>query len=216
MKAHVAQYRPLQELFKRAAIAESEEKCFMAHTLARLHDDETHLLLLAFLRPILREVVATNVDFQQSSGDFGRLYRDLKTFVFAMANRVLKPEAIKQTQSSTLGLTELQALQVALQRRENFRALDLVKYGDGFYQTALQLKLPYEKLKMVKTICAEFLVKFTHELTLKLPSCMESVEKMKAFQANVAMGARGRPEFHDLPLEFIRKYRGYPRILCPF
>ncbi|KAE8739256.1 hypothetical protein FOCC_FOCC015240, partial [Frankliniella occidentalis] len=67
-----------------------------------------------------------------------------------------------------LRLTELQALQVAIQRRENVKSLELISYGDAFWKT----------VRAVQTACAEFLVSFIHELTKKLPSSVESVEKM--------------------------------------
>ncbi|KAE8739255.1 hypothetical protein FOCC_FOCC015239 [Frankliniella occidentalis] len=97
VKAHSEQYDQLHELFKRAATAQGadRDKCHMAHTLRDLHADGSHLLYLVFLRPILREVVAMNVAFQRSSGDIFRLYSDLKTFVFTMASKVVKPEAIR-------------------------------------------------------------------------------------------------------------------------
>lgn len=207
VKAHVGQYKQLHELFKRAARADSKEQCHMAHTLAQLHDDGAHLLYLKFLQPILRELTALNVAFQRSSGDVVKLYTDLKAFIFSVAGKVLKADAIKQTQSNVLRLSELQALQVALQRKDNYRPIDLVKFGEGFHQTALELKLPEEKLKAVKNTCADFLLKLTHELTQRLPSCVEIVEKVRAFQPSVALSdGRGRPEFQSLPLDYIRTY----------
>ena len=203
VKAHSEQYKELQELFKRSAMA--DEKCHMAHTLSNLHEDRSHLLYLIFLRPILRDIVSTNVTFQKSTADISKVYRDLKSFVFTIANKIIKPEALKQSQDGTgmLRLTELQALQVAMQRRENFKPLELIGYGENFWQTATELNLPSAKLREVQTVCAEFLVSFLHELTKKLPSCIDSVEKMRAFTPAVAMATKGRPEFRQLPMDLI-------------
>lgn len=38
----------------------------------------------------------------------------------------------------------------------------------------------------------------------RLPSCIEEVEKLRAFSPNIAMKARGRPEFGKLPLNIIQ------------
>ncbi|KAK3929507.1 Protein ZBED8 [Frankliniella fusca] len=203
VKAHSAQYSELRELFTRAALA--DDKCHMAQTLSTLHQDGSHLLYLVFLRPILREIVSINVAFQRSSGDIASVYRDLKSFIFTIAQKVIKPEALRRTQENgMLRLTEVQALQVALQRRENFKPLELISYGEAFWKTATELRLPEEKLRVVQTACAEFLVTFLRELTKKLLSCIEAVEQMRAFTPSIALAERGRPEFRQLPLNLIR------------
>ncbi|KAE8741263.1 hypothetical protein FOCC_FOCC013218 [Frankliniella occidentalis] len=202
VKAHSEQYKELHELFKRAAL--SDEKCHMAHTLSALHADKSHLLYLVFLRPILREIVSMNVAFQRSTGDIAKVYSDLKIFIFSIAHKVLKPESLRRTQSDMLRVTEVQALQIALQRKENYKPLDLISFGEGFWRTVTELKLPDDKLQAVKVACADFLVCFLQELVKKLPSCIEAVEKMRAFTPNVALSERGRPEFRQLPMNLIR------------
>lgn len=89
-------------------------------------------------------------------------------------------------------------------RRENFKPLELVNYGENFWKVAYNVKLPDEKLREVQNCCTDLLVKFTEELTNRLSSCIEAVEKLRAFSPNIALEARGRPEFRNLPLD-IRK-----------
>ena len=178
----------------------------MAHTLTELHSDKSNLLFLTFLKPVLRELTSTNVAFQSSIADVSKIYKDLRDFVFTMAKRVIKPEALRQSQPGMLRLTELEALKSALQKRDSFKALSLIAYGEDFWKKVAEVKLPDKKLEEVQTACADFLVKFLHELCSRLPSCIEAVQKMRAFTPAIALAARGRPEFKDLPLDLVRKF----------
>ncbi|CAL1672697.1 unnamed protein product [Lasius platythorax] len=65
-------------------------------------------------------------------------------------------------------------------RRENFKPVELVNYGNNFWEIAYNIKLPDQKLRRVQNCCTDFLVKFTQELTIRLPSCIEAVEKLKS------------------------------------
>ncbi|XP_052130152.1 uncharacterized protein LOC127751118 [Frankliniella occidentalis] len=70
VKSHLLQYSELRHLFRQAADADPEKKkCPMAHQLAALHEDGSHLLYLAFLKPILRELTSINTLFQSSAAD---------------------------------------------------------------------------------------------------------------------------------------------------
>ncbi|XP_071573822.1 uncharacterized protein [Temnothorax nylanderi] len=89
-------------------------------------------------------------------------------------------------------------------RRENFKPIELVNYGENFWKVAFDIKLPDEELRQVQNRCTDFLVRLTEELTNRLPSCIESIEKLKAFSPNIALGAGGRPEFGNLPLNIIQ------------
>lgn len=177
MKSHSEQYEQLKTLFKTVANTDPKEQCFMAHHLAALHEDMSNVLYLTFLRPILREVTSINVVFQSSVADIFKVYRDLKIFIFSLANRIIKPEALKQSQPGILRLIELQALmKVAMLQQVNFKPIGLVNYGENFWKVAFNVKLSVEKLRQVQNHCVNFLVKFTQELIDRLPSCIEAVE----------------------------------------
>jgi len=205
VKSHSEQYTQLKTLFRTVANTDTKEKCFMAHHLAALHEDMSHILYLTFLRPILREVTSINVVFQSSVADISKIYRDLKIFIFSLANRIIKPEALKQSQPGMLRLIELQALKIAMQKRENFKPIELVNYGENFWKVAYDVKLPDEKLRQIQNHCTDFLVKFIQELIDRLPSCIEAVEKLRGLSPNIALGTKGRPELRNLPIDIIRK-----------
>lgn len=112
------------------------------------------MLYLTFLRPILREITSINVVFQSSMTDISKVYRDLRTFIFSPANRIIKPESLKRCQPGMLRLTELQALKVAMQRQENFKPVELVNYGENFWKVTHDVKLMknYDKFKNIVSI----------------------------------------------------------------
>ncbi|KAE8739291.1 hypothetical protein FOCC_FOCC015214 [Frankliniella occidentalis] len=160
VRAHTEQYDFLARHFKSIADKDPQKKMPLAHTLAAYHSDRSHLLYLTFLRPILKEAVQMNTTFQQSLGDFSSVYIDLKKYVNSLAARIIKPQALVQSQPGTmLRLSELQALRLALQRPGVFKELNMIDYGSNFYQTAVSVNLPPERLDAVKKHCADFLYK---------------------------------------------------------
>ena len=94
---------------------------------------------------------------------------------------------------------------MALRRPDSFKPLELIEYGACFYRTALAINLSDAKLREVMTWCAEFLVKYINELTERLPSCIEAVERLKAFTPSITLRIKGRPRFCDMPMDFIRE-----------
>jgi len=74
-------------------IAQSKESCYMSRTLNDMLKDDTHLLYLMFLKPILFEVTKVNIVFQSTSVDIYKAYSDLKRLLISI-NRILKPNHI--------------------------------------------------------------------------------------------------------------------------
>ena len=175
VKSYTAQYDQLAAHFKSVAEKDPKRKTPLAHTLSAYLEDKSHLLYLNFLRPILKEAASMNVTFQKSLGDFAQVYTDLKTYVFSMAERIIKPEALVQGQPGTmLRLSELQALKLALQRSGSFKDVHMVDYGSNFYRVQAEIRLPEERLREVQKCCADFLVKYVFELTERLPALKRS------------------------------------------
>ncbi|KAK3928231.1 Phenylalanine--tRNA ligase alpha subunit, partial [Frankliniella fusca] len=209
VKSHAKQYDELRTLFRTEVDGDQGRDCPMAHHLAELHEDGSHRVYLAFLVPILKKIAAINVAFQRGYADISGAYAVLRTFINTMARRILRPEAISSTQvGGMVSLTEMQALKTAMLRQENFLPLELVGYsgeGGAFSKAIVQERLSEEqKVALTKAWRKIFLQAFVEELLSRLPSCVESVTKMRAFVPSVALSVRGRPRFSGLPKDLIR------------
>jgi len=82
------QWNPLKTYF-------STQTDFTAETVAKLLDDENKLYL-TFVKSILQEVNTVNLAFEQTKADITLLYSDLRSMVFSLVGRVLKPSVIAE------------------------------------------------------------------------------------------------------------------------
>ncbi|KAK3917883.1 Zinc finger MYM-type protein 1, partial [Frankliniella fusca] len=206
VKTHLDQYNALKELFTREAAA--RDPCPTVVHLKNLHDDGSNLLLLTFLKPVLRELTQINVIFQHTYADITKIYTDLRVFVFSIAQRIIRPEALVQSaRPGMLQLTELEALKSALSKRDSLKPLDLVNFGEAFRVLAQNMErgglLSREKINIVKSACANFLIRLCKELTERLPSSIAEIEKLRFLSPSHALSKRGRPSFASLPLGLI-------------
>ncbi|KAK3916154.1 Zinc finger MYM-type protein 1 [Frankliniella fusca] len=204
VKTHLAQYNALEALFTNAAT----DKCPAAVQLAALHKDGANLLYLTFLAPVLQQLTRMNLLFQSSNADLTRAFTDLRVYVFSVAGKVLKDEALRQSgQPGMLRLTELEALRNALNNKDNLRPLELVNYGDGFLTLAINMErsgaLSTAKIREVKANCANFLSTLSIQLAQRLPDCIQDMEKKRNLAPDRVLAARGRPSFQSLPINLI-------------
>lgn len=214
VKAHAAQYDELGQLFEEEC--QRDDKCEIAKTLLEKHMDRANYCFMVFLRPILQEIAGQNVAFQKSHGDISALYRDLKSFVVSLAKRVVKPEAIRLASgSSMLRVTELDALRQALGDDANLKSIDMVSYGRPLMDALLSLHVGHtaserctvqcdKKRAEVKGFCRRYLITLVQELMDRLPSCIDTVEKMRALAPKVALAVQGRPQFNQLPTDLVK------------
>lgn len=70
--------------FEMAAL---KEKCHSTKILANMNKDYLNLLYLTFLKPVLREVIHVNLQFQCDHSDLPGVYQDL---VISIVKRFLK------------------------------------------------------------------------------------------------------------------------------
>lgn len=185
------------------------EKCYTARTLAAMYNDAIHRLYLAFLRPILRDVTVINTIFQASNGDITKIYADLRTLIFSIASRIVRPEAMKEISRpmSILRKSELEMLNVTLSQEEKLLPKDRVYLGEAFQTLSAALALSEDIILPVKQRCVEFLQVLVRELVNRLPNNVETIEKLRFFCPATALATSARPKFSDLPLELVEKMK---------
>lgn len=204
---HHSQYSPLRRHFN--LIAESKEKtCPIAKQLAEMHNDNCNFLYLTFLRQVLREITSVNLIFQSTYADITKAYKDLRTLVFSMGDRVIRNEVLKRPlNSSVLRTDELEALSQAIREKDNLKPLDFVGFGENFRKlsTELRTELTEMQINTVKSNCANFFIRMVKELIERLPCCISSIENLRYFSPQMVLAKRGRPSFNLLPFEVFRK-----------
>ncbi|KAK3932367.1 Zinc finger MYM-type protein 1 [Frankliniella fusca] len=184
VKTHLSQYNALQAYFKDLVRQERPDKiCPILKRISDLHDDARSILMLTFLKPVLEKVTITNVLFQRSNADLTKAFSDLRVFVFSMARRVLKENALfESAQPGVLRRSESDALRAALHDKEKLRPLDRVDFGEAFKNLAKTLldagQITPEALQEVRISCANYLTRLSKELAQRLPDTIQDMESI--------------------------------------
>jgi len=196
------QWTELQGFFRMKA----SQNDYKASTLADILEDPSNLLYVIFLTSVLREVHLVNLGFEQTNADITKMYSDLRVLFVSLCARVLKSEAIVETsRPGVLRSVEIQMLQKALSDTSNLRPLDRVDFGDTFQKVLPNLHISSEKLKIVRERCADYILCLCNQLSNRLPSNIEVIEKIKNLAPHLALERSARPLFEHLPFDLIGK-----------
>lgn len=172
VKQILDQWLELKTFFTMAA----SDKNFTAEKLSSMYHDQTNLLYLTFLKPVLQSLSEINIMFQSTRADIGKLYLQLRTLIFAFAARFLAPRFFK-TSEETNGFRqiEVEMLQKALTTPQ----------------------LTKQQLAEVKTNCANFLVTLTKRLLEKLPNNLETIQNLRFITPTAALTSKNRPKLYN-------------------
>ncbi|KAJ1174106.1 hypothetical protein NDU88_005929 [Pleurodeles waltl] len=107
--------------------ASSVEHCYVARMLQEMYHEETNLLYLTFLKPILQDIKVVNKIFQLESGDALHIFRDLYTLYVSKLKRILKPSVFTSN------------------HQEQLLSLDLRSSAIYLFQEDVDLRLAFRK-----------------------------------------------------------------------
>lgn len=165
-------------------------------------ESKSNLLYLTFLRTILSDIYALNLAFESANADVSKLYSDLRSQVYSLAGRILKPQSIAETgRPGMLKIEEIEMLKRSLSDQANQLPLDRVNFGDKFQKLVEVSKLDEQELRTVRLKCGEFIFTLCRQLIDRLPNNLDAVSKLKFFTPHLALARVGRPAFQQLPLE---------------
>lgn len=97
--------------------------------------DDTNLLYLMFLKPMLHEVTQVNIIFQGTNVDVSKAHGELKKLLFSLIKRILKPNHLNkiiQSKSKVLHQIEIETLQNAIRFPGAHLPNNSVDYGWQF------------------------------------------------------------------------------------
>lgn len=191
-------------------VKSSQEKCYTARELAGMYNDDTNLLYLLFLCPILKEVTNVNVIFQASDANITKIYSDLRILLVSVARRFFKPVFLRaQSLSDNASLAMLHEADIAAVRRALEKAegsfensllpLDSIDFGKKFNDLLAKKTVSVNKVKEVKQRCLNFLVRLVKELVDRLPLNVSVVEKIEVLSPNRCLSISNRPNIDDFP-----------------
>jgi len=192
------QWLELKTCFGMAAV---KEKCHSVQILSNMYKDDSNLLYLTFLKPILREVTNVNLLFQSDHADLTKVYGDLKSLLVAISKRIIKPNFLCDDEVPTaLCVEDVDRVAKALKNKLALLPLDSVDFGYAFSILANEKTIASKDLQIVKSNCANFIVSLCEQLVNRLPNNVKIINQLKHFNPRTICSAEP-PAFKDLPLE---------------
>lgn len=181
-------------------IAATGEKCYLARELAGMYNDETHLLYLVFLSPLLKDVTDVNIIFQANNANITKIYDDLRILLLATARRVFKPASLRAAHAhdQQLFTQNIESVKSALAKAKSefensLLSVENIDFGSSFKSLAQQL--PANKTLEVQKRCTGVLVKLCQEIVNRLPANVNIVQNLSAFdvQNTLSIGCVNKP-----------------------
>lgn len=173
-----------------------------------MYKDDSNLLYLTFLKPVLREVTRVNLQFQcdHAISDLTKVYQELKSLMMSIAKRFLKSNFLHVNDSiNSLCLEDIDRISTALKNPLAILPLDAVDFGYAFSILAEKKTVDHKTLDVVISNCANFLISLCGELVKRLPHNVKCIEKLKHFNLSMLFSILSA-KFSDLPLDLTSNF----------
>lgn len=212
VKAVLSQWLPLKTHFN--IISNGPDKCYTSRILSDMFEDETHLLYLIFLKPILYDVTQVNLVFQSTNVDLSKAYSDMKSLLVSLIKRILKPLHIRNVlkncnNNSMITLIDLESLQNILRFPDAHLPFNCVDFGIKFQAQArisiANKTLSKEQVDNVMQRSANFIFCLCREMVQRFPNNVTVMEKLGYILPKNCFDNELRVNFSDLPLELASK-----------
>jgi len=186
IKVVLDQWLELKNCFN---IASLKEKCHSAKILLNMFKDDSNLLYLTFLKPVLREVNDVNLKFQSENTALTKVYRELKSLMMSIAKRLIRSYFLRDDEyANVLCLEDINKVSDTL---KNSLALlpidDAVDFGYAFSILADKKTKDPKLLNMVKSNCEHFLLFFCQEFVKRLPHNVKCLQKFRYFLSCISI-----------------------------
>lgn len=194
--SNTKQWSPLKAHFN--ALATSAEKCYQARTLAAMYNDETNLLYLVFLAPLLKNITDVNIIFQADNANITKVYNDLRVLLMSTARRIFRPSFLRAPfdhEQNDLA-QQIVSVKFALSKADSefgtsLLGLESIDFGQTFETLAQNIEP--SKVQEVRQRCARVMVRLCQELVNRFPDNAGIVENISSFDIRSVFGQPFKP-----------------------
>lgn len=168
----------------------NKEKCYMARTLNDMLHDDTNLLFLKIIKPVLYEINKTNIIFQKNDVDIGSAYKELESLLLFIAKKVLKPLFLNGN---------LSTITAALNNSLAYFEPKDCDFGIEYFQALNKVNILEEQKKMVQNKSFNYLKCLLQQLVKRLPDHLDHFKKLELFAPVIILSPVARAKFANLP-----------------
>jgi len=145
-----------------------------------------------------------NLAFESADTDLAKLYTDLRSLVYTLARRILKPQAVAETtRPGILRKQEMAVLKQVLNNSENLLPVDRTDLGGKFLRLQQQLNMDTETCNRIRKKCGEYIYELLKQLIHRVPGNVDHIEKIRNFFPHLVLcPTAARPTFQQLPYDF--------------
>lgn len=126
------------------------EKCHSARMLNETYRDTRNILILQFLRPILKQINTVNLYFQNDKVDLHEAYLELESFIMVIVRKIIKKDFLlflKDKPKTEDVFVDLLNNPIAL------LSDDEIDFGSNFLIELKKSKLSQNEIHKLKMIC---------------------------------------------------------------
>ncbi|KAL1250587.1 hypothetical protein QQF64_018383 [Cirrhinus molitorella] len=182
-----------EELKLHFQLTKDSERSYAVELLYQMYSDNTNLIYLKFLQPIVSELNRLNKIFQL---DKPKLLTELLTFYRSLLERIGLPKTCQSWQDiMEFNLSD-----------ENLLPLDAVDFGVQFRIALLEAKeISDQAQKDLKCRCREYMLELSKEIRKRLPDNIKQLEALK-FLSPIHALSPSKPRIDELP--FFNLFKG--------
>lgn len=184
IKRILEQYVELKTHFE---ITRISEKCYAAEILYQMFKDNTNLVYLLFLKPILAEVQRVNKSFESNDADPTLLLNDLKMLLFNIGNKLFVPN------------WENQNVDEDIQKYLNPKPYLGFQFETKMHELLRTKSITSAEEKAIRERCQHFLVDLYQQLKQRLPDNGKHLENITLISVtNVLKHQKEKEKLFDL------------------
>ncbi|CAH1368117.1 unnamed protein product, partial [Tenebrio molitor] len=153
-------------------------------------NDNSTLLYLKVVKPIIYEVNKLNLIFQKDNVDLGKAYDEIATLMVCLAKKILTPEFRNN---------DIQTITKNFKNPYAFVSPEFADFGVEYVNLCRQLKIEEQVKVVVEHKCFNYVKKLTSELIKRLPDNVQLFKNLKVFSPEICLSPVMRCTFKDLP-----------------
>lgn len=166
------------------------EKCYSARVLNQMLNDNSNLLFLKIVHPVVYEINKVNLIFQANDTQLNS-YQEVTRLIILVAKKVMKP-IFANTDDLSIITDNIHNPLAYVDASET-------DFGVQYFTSLNQYKVTSSEKTDIDNKCNAYLKRLLKELVIRLPDNLKHIKKVEVFNPKMCLSPIGRAKFSNLP-----------------